>query len=347
MFNILFSINRSYTLLTGNEKHTNIPLNIIVNNEEETVSNVCDIIFREKLNQIPLKNFNILTSDKNQLKGKDNAEILWIKHDLFFRRYLQKRGFITLPERISMVFDTSTIHQDIFEELPGTISCDISKSIRMGYSYEFIENDEEKLMKFYKEMYVPYVKWKYGDTAKIATYTLLKHLYSQNGHILFIKQNEEYIFGGVFTVEKKTITTRYAGIMKDRYDHVKNGIMSLSYYQLIRWAHEHNIRSIDFGTARPFLNDGLLTFKRKWNMKLTSSDPSLAGIYALKIYKTTPAVTSFLENNPCIIYNKNKEFEAYIFKDTEKTTREIKKMENIQGLHAIKYIHPKNLIDSA
>lgn len=347
VFNILFSFNNSYILITGSEKHSNTPLKMIVSKDDETISNVCDIVYNGKPSITHLKKSDYPSTYKKESNVEDNVDIIWLHRDRFYINYLRNKKFIMIPERISMIFDTSIVKSNQIEDFPETIRNDINKSLRKGYTCEIVENDEEKLIRFYQEMYVPYVSWKYGKTAKIATVTLLKHLYNQNGHILFIKHNGEYIFGGVFTVEKGKIITRYAGLMKDKYDHIKNGIMSLSYYQLIQWAMKRGITSIDFGSARPFFNDGLFSFKLKWDMKLASSNPAVAGVYALRFCKKNPAVLSFLKNNPFIGYNENKKFEAYIFKNLEKGQINANKIEKIQGIHTLKYISSDDLIHSS
>ncbi|MEM7293578.1 MAG: hypothetical protein AAF420_09335, partial [Pseudomonadota bacterium] len=57
------------------------------------------------------------------------------------------------------------------------------------------------------------------------------------------------------------------------------------------------------GLTRPFLNDGLFLFKKKWGMKLTGL--CHAGVVLMRFGQENTAINAFLENNPFLHLSDN------------------------------------------
>ena len=143
-----------------------------------------------------------------------------------------------------------------------------------------------------------------------------------------VNLNEKEIFGGLFLVDRNKIITNYAGISDGYFNHLQNGVMALSYLLMIQHAKDIGCSKIDFGTTRPFLQDGLYKFKRKWGMNVEITSPFFSDIFSIRILSESKAMKSFLHNNK-FFYLSNKKL--------KKTNAEllIKSSDN-QG----KYVNP-------
>jgi hypothetical protein len=155
-------------------------------------------------------------------------------------------------------------------------------------------------------MYLPYISWKYGIFIKYANFYSIKHIFEQGGNILFIKRNNEYFFGGLFLKKKDKIFATYAGIMEGKFNCIHQGVIAGSYYYLISYAKNKGVKSINFGSCRPFIKDGLFSYKRKWGIKIEKTASENSENYFLKIFNNNQAMKTFLKNNPFIYFEKNR-----------------------------------------
>jgi hypothetical protein len=80
--------------------------------------------------------------------------------------------------------------------------------------------------------------------------------------------------------------------------------MRLLRYFYFKFVQENGYEMIDLGLSRPFLNDGILRYKVKWNSHV-EYDPKRCNIYALKIHRYSRPVNKFLLNNPFISIEKD------------------------------------------
>ena len=87
-------------------------------------------------------------------------------------------------------------------------------------------------------------------------------------------------------------------------------VISALYVFLLDWAHRSRIDRIDLGGCRPFLNDGVLQFKKKFNIRIVNS--SRKKILYLNPVQLTPSVVSFLVNNP-VVRSQNGELVGTVF----------------------------------
>jgi len=305
IYNIIFPINLPYYLIHGNQKDTNKNICFLVKGYPESFSpftdTICDTInHTERINnQIGKK----ICSEHNNV-SEINFDAFIVKSDRFYQDYYQKKGCIIIPEYISFHLDTSEDLNKIMMNTSDEIKEDIDKAKKTGYTYE-LRNDSQMFELFYYQMYLPYTKWKHQQSKKIASYATIRHLAAQGAQLLIIKHKKNNIFGGMFIKQGAELKTHYAGLMTGKFNHLHNGIMALSYYFLIEIAKKNHCDSIDFGTASPFLHDGLYKYKNKWNMKKKTSSPFFSDIYAVKILKKDSLFTEFISTHP-IQYLKGK-----------------------------------------
>jgi hypothetical protein len=184
-------------------------------------------------------------------------------------------------------------------------------------------------------MYLPYVTWKHQDLQKIISFEAMRHYVLRGSKLLLVRLEETDIFGGIFEYEKHHILTQYSGIKQGMFDHIRQGVITISYYFLISIAKQHQMRYIDFGASPPFLKDGLNQYKRNWNMDIIPSKPVYSTIFALQINTLSDSISTFFEKNP-FFYFKDKELSLahHINKDEKNppTKEEIIKQNHLKGI---------------
>lgn len=109
----------------------------------------------------------------------------------------------------------------------------------------------------------------------------------------------------MFNTAYKIPRLAYRGVLDGRNDHITQGISSAMYCFAICWAKEKGYGEIDFGHCRPFLDDGVLQFKRRWGMTVHRS-PRLYRNLFLDLGEPHPVTHEFFEKNPLIVEDRRR-----------------------------------------
>ena len=300
---LINQLNFSTYIVSGKEKHSGTELRIIYITSEGLdpyISNVlfCDIPQCEKIGKISIWNIK-----KECSKFSSTIDAIFIKSDMFYSRFFKNRGFIIFPELISMTLDLTKPFEKILDNFSVNAKREIRKAKKYGYPYE-ISQDLEKLKLFYHKMYLPYAYQKHGKLAICVNFNTIRHLFETGYKLMLIKQNEEIVSGWLFSLKKKTYTARYMGITKGKTGLLRQGLGAAAFYFSILWAKENGVKIINFGACRPFLNDGVFRYKRKWGTKVEVAEKLFFyNNFALKICSDSKAIHSFLLKNPFICIN--------------------------------------------
>ena len=283
--------------LQGQERTSKKPLTLLYSGDETSIPFLSSLVHHDTP-QISSRGllhlWNIRRILRNPIHSVDAAIV---KCDRFYGGFLEKKGFIIIPEWVTMVLDTSPPFDDLHRNFSKSAKEDIRKIKRQGYSYE-VTHDLDKLHLFYQDMYLPYAHWRYGPSAVCTSYAAIRLLFEKDNLLLLIKHNNEYVCGSPFSVKKDTIIATYAGVRKGHYDEVKKGLGAAPYYFLILWAKNHNINTINFGKCRPFLRDGNFQYKKKWGTVVKPSTSTYDGIFAFQPRSNSHAMKQVLINNP-------------------------------------------------
>ena len=298
LFLLICQLNLTAYLISGKEKYSGENIIILFLSNENSFSYLPDLIFSEEPQIKRIEKTHIWNISKKLVENPYNIDAIFIKCDRFYSGYLQKNELTAIPELISMALDISEPFEKIFDTFNKSAKEDIRKIKRYGYTYE-ISRNLDKLKLFYNHMYVPYTYSRHGKLAICANFFTIRHLFERGGTLMLIKLDNNYVFGSLFFIKKDTVIGTHAGIMDGRIDCLKKNISAASYYFSITWAKENSIKFLDFGTCRPFLNDGLFQYKKKWGATMEKTKGNFE-IFAFKTCKDTKGIQSFLENNPFI-----------------------------------------------
>ena len=227
--------------------------------EKETLNHLkafyFDKIFSEKAAPVPLL---ALVKKIERLSSINTPIIVEINRLLDF--YIPDGWFHTFPwvKQIVRADD-----HNFFGERKAKIEDNYGRKTRQyGYSYQ-ISKDKDAVIKFYYELYVPYVSNRYQENTYIRSFN---EIYSgvKSGFLLQIFDQDKWVSGLACGRNKKTVKTLAFGLIQDYQYYLKRGALSACYYYIFKWAQENAIETIDLLRSRPHLYDGVYEYKRRW-----------------------------------------------------------------------------------
>lgn len=289
-------------IVQGKEKQSHSDMTLLFFGKKESLAYLSDIVY-ENEPSIKINSTVFIWSIKKKIDfySKD-ADLIVVKTDRFFSHFLNKKGFIIIPEWIEMSMTIQKNFNNLSETLGSSAQKDIHTIQKYDLAYE-ISQDVEKLDFFYFNMCLPYMMKRHGNLALLdmIDYENVKRNF-RRGFLLFVKEKEKYIAGSIIIIRKKTAYPVYMGILEDNV-YLRHGVGAALYYFPFVWAMENGIKNINFGNTRTFLNSGDFQFKRK--LKMTAKRSNIFfGIYGLMMNPNSKEnALNFLENHPVICTN--------------------------------------------
>lgn len=239
---------------------------------------------------------------------QNNVDLIFAEVNPFFARKAREQGLLLVPEWVGSIMKTPSSMKEFITNGTGSLKENMRKVRKYRYSYE-VSHDPEKLRFFYHRMYVPYISKRYSYLPYVYNFPSVKKLFNEGG-ILFLKRNEEFVAGIVLVFKDRVLRTVMPGIKDGDYTHLKRGAFSALKYFTLQWAGERNFTEIDFGLSRPFLLDGVLRFKRDWRVTINNFE-GITRFFGLKICSLNDGVRNFLAHNP-FIFCRERRLEGFI-----------------------------------
>ena len=184
---------------------------------------------------------------------------------------------------------------------------DMRRISKYGLHFE-VTKDRDKFKLFYHQMYKPYILNAHGNRAALMSYEAMMTRYVRN-ELVLIKRDGKYIAGSNLVYQDGNVRAWSLGVLDGDYRYVKEGAIGALYYYKMKYLHEQGYRHMEAGASRAFLKDGVLCFKKKWDMGLTSGRSS--GFW-IKPIGGNEGVAAFLGNNP-FIYQKDDGLHGVVF----------------------------------
>lgn len=235
-----------------------------------------------------------------------DVSLIIIEIHKLFSNFMSRRGYFSIPKWINSELNLREFRKS------DSVKSDIRRIKKFNYAYE-ITNSLDKIKYFYNEMYLPYLTKVYGNLARIRSLNYVKKL-TFKGALLLVKRGNEYISGLSHIVHKDRLSLCFIGVKDANPNYIREGGVSAAYYYSLLSAQRQQFSKMGFGLVRPFLNDGLLRYKKKWNVKIVF-DTQATSEFAFKFLKFNEISHNFLINNPFIFKNKNSLKALILFKD--------------------------------
>ncbi len=156
--------------------------------------------------------------------------------------------------------------------------------------------------KFYQAIYLPYIALRHESAAVVDSLDVARRRFVSEGRELLRVFKAGRLLGGIvvsFDVGEGRFWV--LGVCPEENLSMGAGVVSdvLYYFGILR-ALDKGCSSLNFGYCRPFLADGLMRYKREWGGRLVNDRMAMSGVLALSIVQNSPAVKSFLEQNPFV-----------------------------------------------
>ena len=236
-------------------------------------------------------------------EGNWGCSLVVIEVPNSFRKLSEKTKCLYIPGWVNGEIDISVDNPSLFKQRNTSLKSDLSKVRRNKLRFE-VTKDLSQLHNFYYNMYVPYITKVHGSRSKVMNYDYVEREFRKGGlfnDLLLIKKQEEYIAGVLLHYKKDKAKLSTLGVKDGNLDYVRDGAVGALFYFSIHYMAEKGFTRIDFGGSRPFLKDGVLRYKRKWDQKI--SNKKEIG-FLIKMISKTEAVRGFFVNNPLIYEDK-------------------------------------------
>lgn len=196
----------------------------------------------------------------------------------------------------------------------------------------FVTEDMEMAEDFYYNMHMPMIQTRYeAGTYEFLYDDMIKTMKKESNKLLCIKKEDVFISGGIL-LEREEIPELWKNGIRD-FKYWEDGAIAATYVFASEYFSKKGYEKISFGLVRSFLNDGLLKYKKKWNITLKVSNRRG---FILKPLVASDEVEDFFINNPFIYMKKNKLFGAVFINENEDYTQEdykkLKKQHYIKGM---------------
>ncbi len=131
-----------------------------------------------------------------------------------------------------------------------------------------ISADTGDFNRFIDTVYNPYLLRRYPNALlREFDIDLFRETWLRNsGEFLSLKVGDVTVGGACCDLSDNTYHLRMIALADEHF--LRDGAMAAIYYYVILRAQEKNVELLDLGLSRPFLSDGVLSFKRKWRARI-------------------------------------------------------------------------------
>jgi hypothetical protein len=215
-------------------------------------------------------------------------------------RRVRNKAAIFVPRQVLGKIDFDTALKRI--ETSSQIKTFIRKFRSKKLEYE-VTSDPDRVHDFYHNMYVPYVRQRFGATAQVMPLKRIRRNIDRL-ELALIRQGQAYIAGHLLYHNKKGEVEDWVNGLKDGDPaYLQTGAGAALYYHNILYFADKGFRKLDCGWSCTFLHDGILQHKKLWGMRLVDTQHSGSFLVALN---DAPQTKTFFQNNPVIGVSNDK-----------------------------------------
>jgi hypothetical protein len=177
---------------------------------------------------------------------------------------------------------------------------------------------------FYHRMHVPTMRARHGERAVSESRDTAWECLFRHGVLAFVTYEGTRVAGLLcrWGAGQRVLTIRLVGVLDGLPAYYRNGAMRATDHLLLAWAAARGVPSVDFGSAEPFLSQGV--FQRK---RLLASAAVIAPNHSgrLRLWwharRDTPGVRDFLVANPVLELAGDGRLRAVYFCDEQRPAR--------------------------
>ncbi len=295
-------------LAEGEELHSGSPLSVLCAVSEHEQKYLLELIFRKPYRRGHLGRHWLWNIAESPSATASACSLVILETDESHLKCALARSHNSyfIP---GWVFGEVTLPRD--PEATRKVNGDLRRIRRHGLQFE-ITRDPGQCDDFYNNMYVPYISKIFGDRAILVSGQRMQADMAFSD-LLLIRNQEQTIAGQLLMHYESGSCFGIMGVRDGNRDNVKAGAACALYHYGFQYLQDQGHRKAWLGWSRPFLNDGVLQFKKKWSQRIVKSE--FDG-FVLTVVANTPGSTAFLCNNP-FLFKRDGHFFGAVFLDAE------------------------------
>lgn len=301
------SLRVPLTHLRGVARHSGHQVSIVCATGDKSASYIANLLLKPGYERESLGHSWIWTVTGCAKRRAPHAQLLLVevggrKLSLFDRECFR------IP-----VWVKSEIHLPVPQRLSKrkTYREDARKIQEAGFHYE-VSSDPEQLTGFYHDMYVPLVSRSHGASAVVRSSSNL-FAGPTSYELLLVKQKDAVVAGLVISYEPDAPRLHMLGVLGGDRHLIKQGALVACYFFALEHLQNAGYQKINAGSSRAFINDGVLTYKRKFGQRLAGHYPVY---FVLKIMRHNDQTNALLQGLP-VVCEMEGELHSLVFTDTE------------------------------
>lgn len=325
-----------------------MPRHCVATGRERDSGEVMTLLFSGFLRATNLWAAEILGSSKFELhqiqSAADVQADVIITDQPWVRPILRWNNSIRIPNWVRQELPVASTWDETVSAIPIKLRKDIARLLRK-YGYRLcLDQRFDAPVDFYRELHLPHVRARFGNDALAVDEAEFLHE-TRNTTRLNLIHEDSIVAASLVDTDgdrlriRRSSTATNAEWLKGRSD-------VLDYFCLLL-AQLLSCKYLDFGRSRPFITDGPLRYKAKWQTRITPAG-GLKPDTCVSPIRPTAATLSFLRRNH-FIQNANGTSVVRVLYDNDSTPdaiiRLVKTTRNL-GLHEVQLVcHPKSPVD--
>jgi|688.fasta_scaffold70145_2 hypothetical protein len=154
---------------------------------------------------------------------------------------------------------------------------------------------------FYKSFLLPSMHLAHGNESVILSPSKVKHeIVEQHAEFLQIFNDNQCIAAGLCKRSGSTFKLMQSGWLNGSNSILKDGVQAFRIWTALQHAKQLGCHTLDLGGSPPFLSDGVLNYKMRWNASISDSFEQF-GSHFLLIDPQHTDVQSFFHRHPTLI----------------------------------------------
>ena len=304
--------------LTGPEVGTGEPLKILCQQDEATRHHFLKLMFAAPPESANLGRRQLLKLFRTFGQSDSSADLAIIAATAGQHEWLDEGSWFSIPRWVRGHAPLPPGEAVLRHE-------SIKATLRLirRHGYEAVPTrDEKNLQDYFERMYAPYTRATFGAGATLNSLPDTKAMRADLELVRLQKKSRpgEYLGGFLVIYEASAPRLWSVGVLNGDRELVRAGVLAALYYLSFQYLAKQGFTRLNLGGSRPFFNDGILRYKRRYQQRLTHW---VWEGTELKIARLTPAVKSFLRQNPFIFRSKG-QMHGAVFADAPMTGGKIR-----------------------
>jgi hypothetical protein len=296
-----------FVVARGAEKSSDLPVSVLWSGTEQQLAYFKDRIF----------GCNAVTLSRIGRRPMILTDKLMARHNCSFCVVMIERQFVWLVRRPSDFILPLWVNCEVplNDDRAYARSASLRGDIRHIHNNRLtwkLSHDQDDFDYFFEMIYVPTITGSHGRSALTASYeNRLRKFQSGTMKLLQVMRDDEFLAGVAIDFDGDKPTLRDSGVLNGSSEIKKTGAISAAYLFAMDYLASQGYANVSFGLSRSFLDDGVLSYKRKFRPIITTGSEDG---FLIRIRNLDEPTKSMLRASPCLTWQDHRLHRTY-FRD--------------------------------